>query len=365
MPLNADMTGKLAKAAEEYESISDMLSNPAVLSNNSELKRLSRRISELEPLATSHRRWKAMAEERSHLEEAMASADAELAEMARQELSSLAAKEQVLERDIQAVVEESERDPNDSKGSILEVRAGTGGDEAALFASEMLRMYLRLAERRGWKTEVIDMSRTELGGLREAVVSIDGKDVWKWMKYEGGVHRVQRVPVTEAAGRIHTSAVSVVSLPQAEEIDVEMKPEDLRIDTFCSSGAGGQSVNTTYSAVRIVHVPTGITVQCQDERSQAKNKAKALKVLRARLLAADEDRKRSERSQARKEQVRSGDRSEKIRTYNFPQNRVTDHRAGCTIYRLPEIMDGDMEELLRSVSAGIASNPTGAAAEAD
>jgi len=365
MALNDDMKAKLSKSAEEYESISHQLSNPAVLSNNAERERLSRRLSDLEPLAFAHRSWTILEDERKHLEEAMASSDAELAEMARGELESLAGKERLFEGKALAVVEESQRDPADAKGTILEVRAGTGGDEAALFASEMLRMYLRFAERMRWKAEVIDIARTELGGLREAVVSIDGKDVWKWMKYEGGVHRVQRVPVTEAAGRIHTSAVSVVSLPQAEEIDVEMKAEDLRIDTFCSSGAGGQSVNTTKSAVRIVHVPTGITVQCQDERSQAKNKAKALKVLRARILAADEDRKRSERSTARKEQVKTGDRSEKIRTYNFPQNRVSDHRAGVTIYRLNDVMDGDLEELFKSVSSGIAANADGIVADED
>ena len=365
MAISEDMAGKLARAAEEYETISNQLSNPSVLSNNGELKRLSRRIAELEPLATAHRYWRSLADERSHLEEALASGDRELGEIAQHELVSLGEKERSFETRAVAAIEESEKDPADSRGAILEVRAGTGGDEASLFASEMLRMYLRLAERRGWKPEVIDMSRTELGGLREAVVSLDGRDVWKWMKYEGGVHRVQRVPVTEAAGRIHTSAVSVVSLPQAEEIEVEMRAEDLRIDTFCSSGAGGQSVNTTYSAVRIVHIPTGITVQCQDERSQAKNKAKALKVLRARILAADEERKRSERSQARKEQVRTGDRSEKIRTYNFPQNRVTDHRAAVTIYRLSEIMDGDLEELLKAVSSGIASNSVGSSDAGD
>lgn len=356
MALNVDMMAVLARAAGEYESISHQLSNPAVLSNNSERERLSRRLSDLESLAQLHQAWAALAAERVHLEEALAGPDTELAGMARDELGLLEGQERRLEARAASVLEESRRDPADSKGSILEVRAGTGGDEAALFASEMLRMYLRFAELQHWRAEVVDISRTELGGLREAVVSIDGKNVWKWMKHEGGVHRVQRVPVTEAAGRIHTSAVSVVSLPQAEEIDVEMRAEDLRIDTFCSSGAGGQSVNTTKSAVRIVHVPTGITVQCQDERSQAKNKAKALKVLRARLLAADEDRKRSERSSARKEQVRSGDRSEKIRTYNFPQNRVSDHRAEVTIYRLADIMNGDLEELLKAVSAGIASN---------
>ena len=356
MALSEDMKAILARSAEEYENISHLLSNPAILSNNAERERLSRRLSDLDPLASAHRSWAALEAERLALEEALAGPDRELAGMAREELELVAEKESRFEVRARTVVEESQRDPADGKGSILEVRAGTGGDEAALFASEMLRMYLRFAELMKWKPEIIDIARTELGGVREAVVSIDGRDVWKWMKYEGGVHRVQRVPATEAAGRIHTSAVSVVSLAQAEEIDVEMRAEDLRIDTFCSSGAGGQSVNTTKSAVRIVHVPTGITVQCQDERSQAKNKAKAMKVLRARILAADEDRKRSERSTARKEQVKTGDRSEKIRTYNFPQNRVSDHRAAVTIYRLADIMNGDLEELLRSVSSGIAAN---------
>ncbi len=359
MPLTKIFQSKLAQAKREYEALGKALSDPTIHSRPEEIKRLSRAMGELEPLVSAYRSLEVLQEERRSLEEALNGGDSELASLAREELAKLEPREAQLHERCGKLAEDREHVPKDTRGAILEIRAGTGGEEAALFAANMLRMYLRYAERRGWRSEMIEMHQTALGGVREAVISIDGKDVWRWLKYEGGVHRVQRVPVTEASGRIHTSAVSVAALPQAEEIEVKIKPEELRIDTFCSSGAGGQSVNTTYSAVRIVHLPTGLVVQCQDERSQIKNKARAMKVLRARLLAAKEQEQHVQRGLARREQVKSGDRSEKIRTYNFPQNRVTDHRAGVTLHRLQDVLDGDLEELLNALHGHTSDNSQG------
>ncbi|MEK7767501.1 MAG: peptide chain release factor 1, partial [bacterium] len=276
--------------------------------------------------------------------------DREMAALAHEEDAALARREEQADRALRQAQGKGAKGAGE-RGAIVEIRAGTGGDEAALFAGDILRMYLRHAERRGWKTELVEVHGTELGGVREAVLSVDGPGAWGALRHEGGVHRVQRVPATEAQGRIHTSAVSVVVLPQVEEVDVRINSSELRIDTFCSSGAGGQSVNTTYSAVRIVHLPTGITVQCQDERSQLKNKARAMKVLRARVVAAKAEAEEVKRGATRREQVRSGDRSEKIRTYNFPQNRLTDHRVGLSLHRLRDVMDGDLDELLASLAS--------------
>ena len=347
---------KLDRAEREYEDLGKTLSEPGLRSRPEEIKRLARAMGELEPLVQAYRLLKDLLKEQAQLEEALAGEDADLAMLAREELELLKTKEAELLKQIALAAESRQRDPADARGAILEIRAGTGGEEAGLFAGDLLRMYLRYAERRNWRTEIVERHQTELGGIREAVVSIDGKDVWRWLKHEGGVHRVQRVPVTEASGRIHTSAVSVVALLQAEEVEVKIKAEDLRIDTFCSSGAGGQSVNTTYSAVRIVHIPTGLVVQCQDERSQVKNKARAMKVLRARLLAAKQEEQHAQRGLVRREQIKSGDRSEKMRTYNFPQNRVTDHRAGITLQRLTEVLDGDLDELLSALSSRLADH---------
>jgi len=350
MSLSKSATPKLDQAEREYDTLVRAVSEPGVGSRPEELRRIARTMGELEPLVEAYRSLRKLRREQDELEATRQNGDPDLVELAREELAALAVKEQAIERRLMDLLEERDRDPQDSHGTILEIRAGTGGEEAALFAADMLRMYLRFAERRGWKAEIISRSDAEMGGVKEVILSIDGKDVWRWLKHEGGVHRVQRVPATEAQGRIHTSAVSVAALPQAEEVDVEINPNDLRIDTFCSSGAGGQSVNTTYSAVRIVHVPTGIVVQCQDERSQHKNRERALKVLRARVADARIAAADAERGAARREQVRTGDRSEKIRTYNFPQNRVTDHRAGVTLHRLGDVLNGDLDELVEALA---------------
>ena len=269
--------------------------------------------------------------------------------MAREELKELHGRKSEIEgraRDLLIV-----KDPRDQKNTFIEVRAGTGGEEAALFAAELVRMYTRYAEQRRWRVELIDSSMTELGGVREAVVLIEGKGVYSRFKHESGVHRVQRVPATEGSGRIHTSTVTVAVMPEAEEVEVQIDAKDLKIDTFCSSGAGGQSVNTTYSAVRITHIPTGIIVSCQDERSQLKNRNKAMRNLRARIMDAEKEKQDSEIAQQRKSQVGTGDRSEKIRTYNFAQNRVTDHRIGLTLHRLDQVLQGDLDEIIDALIA--------------
>jgi peptide chain release factor 1 len=346
MALNKELREKMEKAEREYMRLGVAIANPDLMARPDELRRLARAMGILEPLANASGSIRAMEGERESLSLELSGDDAELAQMARDEIAGILAREEALHARLAGLVAESERDPRDGLGVVLEIRAGTGGEEAALFAADLLRMYLRYAERRGWTCEMAERSPTELGGIRDTVVLLEGRDAWGRMKREGGVHRVQRVPTTEAQGRIHTSAVSVAVLPQAEEVDIEIRPEDIRVDTFCSSGAGGQSVNTTYSAVRLVHVPTGITVQCQDERSQAKNKARAMKVLRARILSAREEALAITRGAARREQVKSGDRSDKMRTWNYPQNRVTDHKMGVTVHRLKDVLEGDLDLLL-------------------
>jgi peptide chain release factor 1 len=280
---------------------------------------------------------------------AEAGADAEMRALAKEEVDSLEAQLAEIEARINFLL--LPKDPNDEKNVILEVRAGTGGDEASLFAAELLRMYLRYAEQRGWKASVVSQSESGAGGIKEAIVSIEGRGAFSRLKHESGIHRVQRVPETEASGRIHTSAASVAVLPEVEEVEIDIPEKDLRIDTFCSSGAGGQSVNTTYSAVRIVHIPTGVTVQSQDERSQQKNRLSAMKVLRARLMEAAAREQHDAIAADRKAMVGSGDRSEKIRTYNFPQSRVTDHRVPITVHRIHEVLNGDLDEIVAPVIA--------------
>ncbi len=340
------MREALEKAKARFNELTGQLENPAIHGNPAEMRRVSKERSDLEALVRTARRYdevlQRIAEDTAILRNEK---DAELVSMAKAEVEELEAERVKLEAELPRLL--LPPDPLDHKNVILEIRAGTGGDEAALFASEVLRMYTKYAERRGWRTELLSVSSASgIGGVKEAIVSIGGDGAYSRFKYESGVHRVQRVPETEASGRIHTSAITVAVLPEAEEIDVEIKTADLQIDVFRASGPGGQSVNTADSAVRIRHMPTGIVVQCQDERSQLKNKAKALKVLRARLLDMQIQEQEKKMAATRRSMVSSGDRSAKIRTYNFPQGRITDHRIGLTLYRLDAAMEGDLDELI-------------------
>ncbi|MDH4232228.1 MAG: peptide chain release factor 1 [Nitrospirota bacterium] len=341
------MLDKLIQIEDKYDNLTNLLMDPKVLSVQSEFQKYSREHAELQELVEKIREYKRMLSELESTEELLKSGDSELKELAQAELEELKKKRPLLESELKLMM--LPVDPRDSKNVILEIRAGTGGEEAALFGASLLRMYTKYAESKRWRVELISMNATGLGGIKEVVASIQGKGAYSKLKYESGVHRVQRVPSTEASGRIHTSAATVAVLPEAEDVDLKIDAKDLRIDTFCSSGAGGQSVNTTYSAVRIVHVPTGLVVQCQDERSQTKNRDKAMKVLRARLYEIQMEEKERERAQQRKSQVGSGDRSERIRTYNYPQNRVTDHRTGFTLHKLDQVLEGSLEELLDNI----------------
>jgi len=338
------MLEKLKTIQGKYEELTNLLMSPDILSNRADLQKYSREQSELRPLFEKIQEYQKILSEIEDTEELLKSGDEELHELAQDELNELKENLPVIEQQLKFML--LPKDPRDERNVFLEIRAGTGGEEAALFASNLLKMYFKYAERNRWKVEMIDMNETGLGGIKEVIASIQGKNAYSRLKYESGVHRVQRVPVTEASGRIHTSAATVAVLPEAEEVDLKIDEKDLRIDTFCSSGPGGQGVNTTYSAVRIVHVPTGLIVQCQDERSQLKNKDKAMKVLRARLYEMEMERQERERAMARKTQVGTGDRSEKIRTYNFPQNRVTDHRIGLTLHKLDRVLDGEIDEII-------------------
>ncbi len=340
---------RLAKIEERYAELTEQLMKPEVVSDYQKFQRLSKEQAELAPLIEKIGAYKKLLGELEDAEELLRSGDREMKELAQAELDLLKERKPVLEKDLMVAL--IPKDPRDEKSVILEIRAGTGGEEAALFAADLFRMYSKYAESKRWKVEVIDSSPTGLGGLKEMVASIVGRGAFSRLKYESGVHRVQRVPETEASGRIHTSAATVAVLPEAEEVDVKIDEKDLRIDTFCASGPGGQGVNTTYSAVRIVHEPTGIVVQCQDERSQLKNKAKALKVLRAKLYEIETEAKEKERAEERKTQVGTGDRSERIRTYNFPQNRITDHRVGLTLHKLEQALEGHIDEIIDSINA--------------
>jgi peptide chain release factor 1 len=342
---------KLELIHTRFDSLAHALSDPKIIADQAQFQRLARERAELEDVMESYRQYKTVLKETEATEEMLrdTKAEAGLREMAEHEHQELSKRKDLLEQQLKLLLLPG--DPRDDKNTFLEIRAGTGGDEAALFAAELFRMYTRYAENHRWHVEIMSSSPTGIGGLKEVIAAIEGKGAYRRLKFESGVHRVQRVPVTEAGGRIHTSAVTVAVLPEAEEVDITIDPSDLRIDTFCSSGPGGQGVNTTHSAVRITHLPTGTVVSCQDERSQLKNRTKAMRVLRARLLEVEQNRQEAEMAKARKSQVGTGDRSEKIRTYNFPQNRVTDHRIGLTLHRLTQVLEGDLDEMFDALIA--------------
>ena len=341
---------KLREIEARLAEVEARMSDPAVAQDPAAYQKLAREAKELSPIVERYRAYKDALQELAKIEEmARAETDPELREMAHEEARALEAKRDSLDAEIPPLL--IPRDPNDDKNVLLEIRAGTGGDEAALFAGDVFRMYQRYAERQGWKVDVVSINRSGQGAVKEVIAMVEGDRVYSKLRFESGVHRVQRVPATEASGRIHTSAITVAVLPEAEEVDVKIDAKDIRIDTFCSSGPGGQSVNTTYSAVRITHLPTNTVVSCQDEKSQIKNREKAMKVLRARLYEMALAEQQKAIASDRKSQVGSGDRSEKIRTYNFQQARVTDHRIGLTLHRLQEILDGDLGEIVQSLIA--------------
>lgn len=342
----------LLKKLEEVENrlsrLEESLSDIEVIKNQSSYQKMAKEHADLAPLIAKYRRYKSLADQIQQNKELLEDPDPQMREMAKGEIESLKADLTQIEEEIRLLL--LPKDPNDEKNTLLEIRAGTGGEEAALFAADLFRMYSKLAEIMGWKVEIMSEHPTGMGGYKEIIALIEGKGTYSKLKYESGVHRVQRVPATEAQGRLHTSAVTVAVLPEAEEVDIVIDPEEIRVDVFRSSGPGGQSVNTTDSAIRVTHLPTGLVVSCQDEKSQHKNKAKALKVLRARLLDLKVKEQQDKISEDRKSQVGSGDRSERIRTYNFPQNRLTDHRIGLTLYQLDTIMEGNLTEVINPLT---------------
>ena len=357
------MLDKLTTVETRYADLSRLLAEPSVQADQAEYRRHARALAEIEPLVERYREYKGVLAEITQAEELARSGDAELRGLAEEELATLQGRREALLQDLKLLL--VPKDPNDEKNVLLEIRAGTGGDEAALFAGELFRMYSRYAERQGWRLELISLSETGIGGVKEVIASFEGRQVYSRLKYESGVHRVQRVPATEASGRIHTSTATVAVLPEAEEVDIHIDPKDIRIDTFCSSGPGGQSVNTTYSAVRLTHIPTGLVVSQQDEKSQIKNRQKAFKVLRARLYEIEMRKQQEAIAKERRGQVGTGERSEKIRTYNFPQNRITDHRINFTTHQLTDVLNGNLSELVDHVVEHFQAERLKQATEAD
>ncbi len=341
------MFDKLAATEQQYEELMQLLGSAEVQSEPGEYRKHAKALSEIEPIVERFREYRTVTRDIAQTEEIAKAGAADMRELAQEELRSLIARRDILDGELKALL--VPKDPNDEKNVMLEIRAGTGGDEAALFAAELFRMYSKYAERQGWRLELMSSNDTGGGGLKEVIAMIEGRGVYSKLKYESGVHRVQRVPATEASGRIHTSTVTVAVLPEAEDVDVQINDKDLRIDTFCSSGPGGQSVNTTYSAVRITHIPTGVVVSQQDEKSQIKNRSKAMKVLRARLYEMELRKQQDAIAKDRRSQVGTGERSEKIRTYNFRDNRITDHRINFTTHRLTDVLNGELSELLDNV----------------
>lgn len=343
------MFEKLQAIEDRYRELEQSISDPAIISRQNEWRKLAKEHARISDIVAAYRQFKVVEQELREAREMLREgAEEEMSRFLKEEVEENTAKKEALAQKLRVLL--LPRDPNDEKSVIVEVRAGTGGEEAALFAGDLLRMYTRYAERQGWKTEILNTSSTDIGGFKEVVFAIEGNGAYSRLKYESGVHRVQRVPATESGGRIHTSAATVAVLPEAAEVEVEINTNDVRIDVFCSSGPGGQSVNTTQSAVRITHLPSGIVVSCQDEKSQHKNKDKAMRVLRARLFEKAQEEQAAETAQARKSQVGSGDRSERIRTYNYPQGRVSDHRIGMTLYKLEYFLDGDINEMIDALN---------------
>jgi len=347
--MTSQVLDKLKATEIRYDELTRLVSDPAVQNDPATYRKHAKALAELQPLIDAYRERQRVEAEVSEARELAASGDAGLKALADEEMPRLTARLTALDESIRALL--VPKDPNDERNVVLEIRAGTGGDEAALFAAELFRMYSRYAERRGWKIDVLNSNATGVGGVKEVVATIEGKGVYGRFKHESGVHRVQRVPATEASGRIHTSTATVAVLPEAQEVDIVIEPKDIRIDTCCSSGPGGQSVNTTYSAVRLTHLPTGIVVSQQDEKSQIKNRQKAMKVLRSRLYEMELRKQQDAIAKERRGQVGSGDRSEKIRTYNFKENRVTDHRINFTMHQLEDALDGDIDTLIEQMAA--------------